>query len=91
MPKAIVYDTILAMPLIRSAIKKMRKDKIRTQKNAARESVLKKLVKVARKNPTKETLSAAFSALDKAAKVHLIHKNRAARIKSRLSKRSVSK
>lgn len=79
------------MPLIKSAIKKMRKDKVRTKRNAARESVLKNLVKKARKTPSQETLKAAFSALDKAAKVKIIHKNKASRIKSRLSKLTASK
>lgn len=74
------------MPLIQSAIKKMRKDKARTARNKKREDYLKNLIKKARvqKNPT--NLSAVFSALDKAAKVHLIHPNKAARLKSRLSK-----
>jgi ribosomal protein S20 len=36
--------------------------------------------------PGKKTLSAAFKALDKSAKGHIIHKNKAARLKSRLSK-----
>lgn len=74
------------MPIIKSAIKKVRKDKLRTARNNKRESVLKSLVKKARTSKAAKDLQAAFSALDKAAKVHLIHPNKAARLKSRLSK-----
>lgn len=74
------------MPIIRSAIKKVRKDKIRTARNKKRDLTLKSLVKKARTSKAAKDLQAAFSALDKAAKVHLIHPNKAARLKSRLSK-----
>lgn len=74
------------MPIIKSALKKVRKDKIRTARNRKREVVLKKLIKTTRKNPIAKNLHAAFSALDKAAKVNLIHHNKASRLKSRLSK-----
>lgn len=73
------------MPIIASAIKKMRKDKTRTARNLAREIALKKLMKTFRRQPNSKNLSNAFSALDKAAKIKLIHKNKAARLKSRLS------
>lgn len=74
------------MPIIKSAIKKVRKDKVRTARNKKRELTLKSLVKKARTDKTAKSLQAAFSALDKAAKVHLIHPNKASRLKSRLSK-----
>jgi small subunit ribosomal protein S20 len=74
------------MPIIKSATKKVRKDKLRTARNQKREAALKTLVKKARVSKTAKDLTAAFSALDKAAKVHLIHPNKAARLKSRLSK-----
>lgn len=74
------------MPIIKSAIKKVRKDKTRTALNKRRENAMKKLLKEARKNPTAKAVTAVFSAVDKAAKVKLIHPNRAARLKSRLSK-----
>lgn len=79
------------MPIIKSAIKKMRKDKVRTARNLAREMAMKKLLKIARKNPDPKNLTNIFSALDKAAKVHLIHRNKAARLKSRLSKLALKK
>lgn len=78
------------MPIIKSAIKKMRKDRVRTARNKVREKNLKSLIKKARIENSDKNLSAAFSALDKAAKVHLIHPNKAARLKSRLSKGTTS-
>lgn len=74
------------MPIIRSAIKKMRKDKTRTARNKKREVALKSLIKKARNEKSEQSLQAVFSALDKAAKVHLIHHKKADRLKSRLSK-----
>ena len=74
------------MPIIKSAIKKMRKDALRTEKNKRRGSDLKRLIKKARMEKTAASLQAVFSALDKAAKVNLIHTNKASRLKSRLSK-----
>lgn len=79
------------MPVIRSAIKKMRKDKVRTERNRRRGSTVTKLLKTARKNPSLDNTSALFSALDKAVKIHLIHKNTAARLKSRLTKKTTKK
>lgn len=76
------------MPIIKSAIKKMRKDKKRTLRNKTKKVALKKLIKTLRKNPTPSNLTAVYSALDKAAKVNLIKKNKAARLKSRLSRLS---
>ena len=78
------------MPIIKSAIKKVRKDKVRTARNRKRENSLKSLIKKARVSKTAKNLQAVFSALDKAAKVHLIHPNKAARLKSRLSKGMVT-
>lgn len=74
------------MPITKRAIKKLRHDRKRSvQSDKVRES-LRKLVKTARVSPDKKSLTTAFRALDKAANKHLIHKNKAARLKSRLSK-----
>ncbi len=80
------YANIPAMPIIRSAIKKVRKDRLRTKRNLAEKLNIKKLIKVARKSPDKKTLGQVFSTLDKAVKHHLIHANKSARLKSRLAK-----
>jgi small subunit ribosomal protein S20 len=74
------------MPIIKSAIKKVRKDKARTARNKKRELTLKSLIKKVRTTKSAKDLQAVFSALDKASKVHLIHRNKASRLKSRLSK-----
>lgn len=74
------------MPITKRAIKKLRHDRKRAvQSDKVRES-LRKLVKAVRVSPGKKPLTAAFRALDKAANKHLIHKNKAARLKSRLAK-----
>ncbi len=43
-------------------------------------------MKKARKAPSEKTISLAYQAVDRAAKHHSIHKNTAARLKSRLAK-----
>lgn len=74
------------MPIIASAKKKMRKDKKRESHNEAIKNKLKGFIKSARRTPTPKILQELQSALDKAVKTKLIHANRAARLKSRLSK-----
>ena len=81
---------ISRMPLIKSAIKKLRKDRVRTIKKKNKKEHLKDMIKNARTDQSTENMSAAFSALDKAAKTNLIHKNKASRLKSRLSKGSTT-
>lgn len=74
------------MPLIKSAKKKLRQDKKRQKRNKSTKDFLKEVLKNARKNPTIESIRIAFKSTDKSVKKHLIHKNKAARIKSALSK-----
>lgn len=74
------------MPIIKSASKKMRQDKKRTVLNKSRKKQVKKLLDKAKKSPTPNNIVAAVSAVDKLAKVKVIHKNKAARIKSSLAK-----
>ena len=74
------------MPLLKQAKKKMRHDKRRTKLNSEKKQALKKLVKQMRKAPSDKNLTPVFSALDKAVKTKRIHKNKANRLKSRLSK-----
>lgn len=47
---------------------------------------LKDLTLEFKKKPAKDSYAALSSALDKAAKTNVIHKNKAARLKSRMSK-----
>lgn len=74
------------MPLLKHAKKKLRQDKQRTLKNKSVRSVYKSALKTARENPTEPNVTKAFSLVDKAAKHNLIHDNKAARLKSSLSK-----
>lgn len=74
------------MPVTMSAKRALRKDQRRTLTNNTKRSVMKNLLKKSKISKTKESLSMAFSAIDKAAKTHVIHQNKAARLKSRLNK-----
>jgi small subunit ribosomal protein S20 len=74
------------MPVLKHAKKKLRQDKGRTAANKRTKSTYKELVKKAKAAPSKEALSAAFKAIDKAAKNNILHDNKAARLKSALSK-----
>ncbi len=74
------------MPVIAQAAKKLRHDRKRTRQTMAARTDLRDIIKSMRKTPTAKTLSSAFSALDKAAKRNIIHKNKAARLKANLAK-----
>lgn len=81
------------MPITSSAKKALRASKRKHVFNERRKNALSSIVKKVRKfvsdKNTKEALvllSAAYKAIDKAAKTNLIKKNTAARKKSRLSK-----
>ncbi len=74
------------MPVTRSAEKKMRKDKARTLFNKKRKENVKSLIKTVKKNTTLENLQKAQSAIDKLAKVKVIQKNKASRLKSQIAK-----
>jgi len=63
----------------------MRQDKKRTEVNKGKRTRVRTLLKTARTEVSVESLSNAYSALDKAAKSHLIHKKKADRLKSRLA------
>jgi small subunit ribosomal protein S20 len=74
------------MPAIKSAKKKLRQDKKRQKQNKDVKDAMKLAVKKARTNPSAENLRLAFKSTDKAAKNHIIHENKASRLKSLLSK-----
>jgi small subunit ribosomal protein S20 len=82
------------MPNIKSAIKRVKVSEKRRQRNASHKSALRTAVKsfeTAAASSNVETATAALvtasQKLDKAATKGLIHKNAAARKKSRLAKR----
>ncbi len=74
------------MPITRSAKDALKKDKKRTKVNKPIRQAYKEVVKLMRKEPTVENLKKAYSQLDKAAKAKIIHKAKASRLKSRLTK-----
>ncbi len=81
------------MPIIKSAKKALRQNIRRRKKNVKKKAELKtvikqykKLIAAGEKNKAAEFLSQVYKKLDKAAKVNLIKKNKASRLKSRLSK-----
>ncbi|GDX62305.1 30S ribosomal protein S20 [Candidatus Levyibacteriota bacterium] len=74
------------MPLTKSAKKKLRQDEKREIKRLSIKNLLKDIVKKARKNPSPESIRIATKITDKSVKLRLIHKNKAARLKSSLSK-----
>lgn len=74
------------MPITKQAIKKLNRDNFRKVENASVRMKLRDAIKSVRQKPTVKTLSLAFQRLDKAAKNHVIHKNKASRLKSRLAK-----
>lgn len=74
------------MPIIKSAKKKLRKDRKRTIHNNSIKSTLKKLIKTAKMSKREEAIRTATTALDKATRKNIIHKNKASRIKSALSR-----
>lgn len=74
------------MPIIKSAIKKLRADKKRQAINRAVKTRAVNLIGVFRKETKPEGLAAVFSAIDRAAKTKVFHKKKADRLKSRLAK-----
>ena len=77
------------MPVIKSAIKKMRQDIKRRQINRLRKERLKSLIKKSQKEPIEKNILAAISFVDKVAKTKIIHKKKAAHLKSLLARLSV--
>ncbi|PID56035.1 30S ribosomal protein S20 [candidate division KSB3 bacterium] len=78
----------------KSALKKIKQDKIRQMRNKAYKTRLKNVVKNvetalsdANKEAAQAALQEAISTLDRVASKGVIHKNKAARKKSRLTKK----
>ncbi|MCJ7740120.1 30S ribosomal protein S20 [Candidatus Microgenomates bacterium] len=74
------------MPITRGARKKLRQDKKRQKQNLLVKKEVKKLINKYRKSPTKALLSQIYSLLDETAKKKIFHRNKVARLKSRLTK-----
>lgn len=74
------------MPITHSAKKANRQAARRRERNLVQIKGYKAAIKNFKKSPTAENLSKLFQVLDKVAKNNIIRKNKASRIKSRLSK-----
>jgi small subunit ribosomal protein S20 len=73
------------MPITVGAIRKLRADKLKAVINLKVKKALKEAVSLMRKKPTEKNLKDLFMRADRAVKGRVIHKNKAARLKSRLS------
>lgn len=73
------------MPIIKSAKKRVKTTKKATLRNARTKKTLRSALKAFAKTSTSKNHSAAQSALDKAAKKGLLHKNKVARKKRQLA------
>lgn len=74
------------MPVTYSAKKALRRDQRRAKTNLEIKRRYKEALKRAKKLGSKKALQEAGSLIDRAAKKRVIHKNKAARLKSRLAK-----
>jgi len=90
--KSVNYNAF-RMPRIKSAKKALRQSVTRKARNVAKDNALKSLVKKYRKTTEAgktaeavEMLPQVYKALDKAAKTKLIKRNKANRLKGRLTK-----
>ena len=80
------------MPNIASAKKNMRKSRAAQVRNRAQRSTLRTALKKANaENPSADVVATAVTLLDRAARKGLVHKNAAARRKSRLAKKAAAK
>ena len=81
------------MPITKTAIKALRQSARRNKRNTAKANAYKKTVKEIKKlaaagkqEDAKKLLSSLYASVDKAAKTNVIKKNKASRIKSRITK-----
>ena len=74
------------MPITTSAIRKLRADKRKRAQNSKTRTGLREAVARMRRKPTAKNLQAVFQKADRAAKTKVVARNKAARLKSRLSK-----
>ena len=74
------------MPIIKSAIKRVKQANVRRERNVATKRAIKAAMKEFTAKPSSESLSKVYSELDKALKKNLLKKNTVARRKSNVSK-----
>jgi len=76
------------MPITKSAVKALKQSEVKKARNAIKKRNIKSVLK---KTTDAKELPKAQSVIDKAAKTGYIHKNKAARLKSRLAKKLSTK
>ena len=74
------------MPVTKSAIKALRQQKKRTIVNSEIRAKMRTIIKAVKTDLGMQGLSEMYSTVDRAAKRGIIHPNKAARIKSRITK-----
>ncbi len=74
------------MPITQSAKKALRQNKGRHADNLAKMKAVKQVIKILKASPSAEKLSAVYQKLDKAAKTHVIPRNKASRLKSQMAR-----
>jgi len=74
------------MPILKNAKKALRASKRKTEVNKRVKSRTKTALDTLKTTPTAESLAAVFSAIDKSVKRNIFHRNKAARLKSQMSK-----
>ncbi len=74
------------MPILKNAKKALRSSKRKAVINLIVKSKMKSSLKKTKLKPSVANLNNAYSAVDKACKKNLIHKNKAARLKRQISK-----
>lgn len=75
------------MPVTKSAEKSLKQDRRRARFNLVTQKKFKAALKLARTKPTSKSVSEAQSLIDRATKKGIIHKNKASRLKSALTKK----
>jgi ribosomal protein S20 len=78
------------MPIHKSAVKKVRQDVKRTNRNLLIKRKIKALIVDYKKEPSAKQLQNIQSVLFKAAKDNIFHKNKSRRLLSRLAKKTVT-
>lgn len=79
------------MPVTKTALRALRSSRKKESVNKVILSRLDAAIRIAKRTKTPANTTKAISLADRASKKHVIHKNKAARIKSSLSKLSASK
>ena len=74
------------MPVTKTAKKALRQSLRKAELNKPVRSRASSSVRKALQEPTPDSVKAAYSAVDKAVKKHLLHANTASRIKSRVAR-----